>query len=588
MKSSDVRKQSINPIWIARFGFLVCFGLLVLWSIGSRSASRETQLLNVHNRVDLVEITRGFARDALVEFARFQPLGFLAVLSLPTYERWIDRIIRCWLPAVTVSLVIATVVAGSHSSSPFSLPGPFNLVFPWMGCLIGCWAGLAWTRGKTALMWFLAQLAILGAILMGCLFVLVNRAIEREPLRLHTPSVSSDDKRRLYALFSGKNPLNIDEGQTVELRLASSDVNQLLAWGLSVEGSARHALVELSENKATINASTPLPMGARYLNITAEAGLDYNHGRLDLRADQLRIGRVQIPTSLLMALSAAVSRSVSDDPRVRPMLALLQRIQLQNDSVVLTYGHGVPPAGFVASLFHEPTADQGDIPGIKAQILNLIAVSSTMPSGGDARFGATVQAAFRWARAHSSTDRAVAANRDAVLALGIVLGHPRVETLVGPVLDPAIRIVIRHAFEHTTLRRRDDWPKHFFVSAALTVIAENRISNASGLLKEEKDAAGGSGFSFGDLLADRAGTTFAEVATRSEASAHALQERLARGFNVDDYFPVAQGLTENLQDAEFNARFGGVGGEGYRRVMAEIERRVANCAAYQGVDRDAR
>jgi len=429
---------------------------------------------------------------------------------------------------------------------------------------------------------------MLGAVLMGCLLVFLNRAFEREPQRLQTPSVSSDDKRRLYALFAGKNPVKIEEGKAVELQLGSNDINILLAWGLSVEGSTRQALVEFSGSKAIVNASTPLPAGARYLNISAEGGLNLNKGRLDLRADQLRIGRVHVPTFILTALSSAVSRAVSDDSRVKPMLMLMQNIQLQNDSLTLTYGHGVPPAGFVASLFHEPTADHGDIPEIKAQILNLIAASARMPRESDARFGAAVRAAFQWARDHSSPDRAATENRDAVLALGVVLGHPRVETLVGPVLDSATRIAVRHAFERTTLRKREDWPKHFFVSAALTIIAATRVSNATGLFKEEKDAAGGSGFSFGDLLADRAGTTFAEVATRSETSARALQERLAQGFNVDDFFPSAEGLPEDLQDAEFRARYGGVGGEGYRRLMTEIERRIANCAAYQGADRDAR
>jgi hypothetical protein len=59
-----------------------------------------------------------------------------------------------------------------------------------------------------------------------------------------------------------------------------------------------------------------------------------------------------------------------------------------------------------------------------------------------------------------------------------------------------------------------------------------------------------------------------------------MQARLARGFNVDDYFPQAQDLPENLQDGVFQARYGGVGGKGYLRVMADIEQRVASCAAY--------
>jgi hypothetical protein len=119
------------------------------------------------------------------------------------------------------------------------------------------------------------------------------------------------------------------------------------------------------------------------------------------------------------------------------------------------------------------------------------------------------------------------------------------------------------------------------VSAALTVLTAVAPSNAAGLLKEELDADGGSGFSFADLLADRSGTAFAEVATRDEESALAMQERLARGFRVDDFFPSAADLPEGISDAQLQSRYGGVGGAPYRHLTAEIERRVAACAAYR-------
>jgi hypothetical protein len=133
-----------------------------------------------------------------------------------------------------------------------------------------------------------------------------------------------------------------------------------------------------------------------------------------------------------------------------------------------------------------------------------------------------------------------------------------------------------------TLRGRSDWTKHFWVSAAIAVLANETISNAAGLLKEELDAdRGGSGFSFSDLLADRAGTTFALAATRHEASARVLQQRLAQGFRLEDFFPEAADLPEGIPDAELRSRYGGVGGEGYNRLIEEIERRVAACPAYR-------
>ena len=60
-----------------------------------------------------------------------------------------------------------------------------------------------------------------------------------------------------------------------------------------------------------------------------------------------------------------------------------------------------------------------------------------------------------------------------------------------------------------------------------------------------------------------------------------MQESLARGFQLDDFFPEAADLPEDLPDAELQAAYGGVGGAGYQRVVDEIERRVAACPAYR-------
>ena len=98
-----------------------------------------------------------------------------------------------------------------------------------------------------------------------------------------------------------------------------------------------------------------------------------------------------------------------------------------------------------------------------------------------------------------------------------------------------------------------------------------------GLLKEELDADGESGFSFGDLLIDRAGTMLGVRATESESAATAMQNRIAGGFLVSDFIPDASGLPEGLTDAEFKRRYGGVGGEVYVRLSAESDQRVAGC-----------
>jgi hypothetical protein len=218
---------------------------------------------------------------------------------------------------------------------------------------------------------------------------------------------------------------------------------------------------------------------------------------------------------------------------------------------------------------------------VYAHVDRLLSALEAAPEG-DARFACALEAAFAAARERSAGGgSAVEENRAAILALGIVLGHPRLARSVGKRLDNERSGAAFDVVARTTLRGRGDWARHFTVSGALTVLSAAAPSDAAGLLKEELDADGGSGFSFADLLADRAGTTFADFATRDDASALRVQQRLAGGFRVDDFFPPAADLPEGISDAELQSRYGGVGGARYRQTADEIERRLAACAAYR-------
>ena len=62
------------------------------------------------------------------------------------------------------------------------------------------------------------------------------------------------------------------------------------------------------------------------------------------------------------------------------------------------------------------------------------------------------------------------------------------------------------------------------------------MSDAGSLMKEQLDTlTRGSGFSFGDLAANRAGVRFAFAATKSDSAARAMQARLHRGFSSKDF-----------------------------------------------------
>jgi hypothetical protein len=139
----------------------------------------------------------------------------------------------------------------------------------------------------------------------------------------------------------------------------------------------------------------------------------------------------------------------------------------------------------------------------------------------------------------------------------------------------------RPATRTVTLNGRTDFPQHFTVSAALAAHAGAPLSDAIGLYKEVDDSRQGSGFSFNDIAADRAGTRFGEIATQSPASARGLQRRVKMGIRESDLMPETADLPEFMPEAEFKRRYGGIGAPSYQRMMQDIERRVAACRLYR-------
>jgi len=130
------------------------------------------------------------------------------------------------------------------------------------------------------------------------------------------------------------------------------------------------------------------------------------------------------------------------------------------------------------------------------------------------------------------------------------------------------------------IQRRKDLAQHFLTSAALAARGDTALSDAVGLFKEISDTDHGSGFSFTDIAADRAGARFGEVATRSEMDARRVQQRLASGVEDDDIMPRAADLPEHMRSDVFKQRFGYVGSPEYQQVIDEINRRVSTCSLY--------
>jgi len=216
--------------------------------------------------------------------------------------------------------------------------------------------------------------------------------------------------------------------------------------------------------------------------------------------------------------------------------------------------------------------------GIGAQLLS----QADQVTAGDAAFDQMIGMAFALAEDHSHGRDPVFHNKAAILALGVILGDDKIAKLGGRDLDPQFKEQREALRRRVTIHGRGDLPRHFWVSAALTVLSGPDRSLAIGLAKETADSLpGGSGFSFVDMAANQAGIRLAVLATQDAKSARRLQRRFLGGENRYQLVPEIAGLPEGLSWADFQSEYGGLGGDKSKELFAEIDRRINGCDGLQ-------
>jgi hypothetical protein len=165
---------------------------------------------------------------------------------------------------------------------------------------------------------------------------------------------------------------------------------------------------------------------------------------------------------------------------------------------------------------------------------------------------------------------------DALDPTGSLRRVPVVQDAVRGLETPEAEKARRAVMGKPTIRGRDDWLLHWSISAALVVTVGERAAGLAGLAKEASDMRGPSGFSFADLLADRAGIAFARWLS-DPAGADRLRS-VGKGFVGARFLPEAGDLEDGLTAAEFAKRYGNVADERFLAREKEIRDRVAKAA----------
>jgi uncharacterized protein YfiM (DUF2279 family) len=273
---------------------------------------------------------------------------------------------------------------------------------------------------------------------------------------------------------------------------------------------------------------------------------------------------VPVPAGLARWLLVQGVAHYGATEQVQTVVGMVQRVTLQPAEIVLDYVWR--PDG-LRTVMLAPTDQQR----LRAYVERLVPL--VHKAHGTVPLAALLPPMFELARvradaAGGSDEVAAQENRSALIALALYATGQSPSRFVQDArkwTQPAQHAVL--------LRGREDFAMHFLVSAVLAAEGGGRLADAIGLYKEISDSRGGSGFSFNDIAADRAGTRFGQIAARDPKR---LQADLSKGVTDEDFMPGVADLPEFLSEAEFKATYGEIGAPAYERMQAEIERRVAS------------
>jgi len=509
--------------------------------------------------------------DALLYFA----LGALTA-AIPRIEKRRWRAARMLICGWLLSLPIAYGLRYCEFAQP---PESIQLLAPCLACFLGVWTAALWRLG----FWARLSLVPQAALLVLGVVALVDASLEAKPLSIPDRQITAEEKRRLVAQLR-RNEVRGEAGRYVRaLELSQHDAETLINWGLQVvenDGPSRAALQFLDDDTLAGQAALAWPRAdGVFLNVMLQGKLRVEDGILHLRLSKLRLGRVAVPGVLLPLAAELMMSSARLEPALQQTITRTQSVRIRPRRVTAVFEKGAITEELL------PGLDVRDDDVQQATVVQLRHLTEQLPAlNGDAQpLRRFVTQSFALAAARSADGDAVKENRAALYALGILLGHCELSKLVlGNEYRQELRDTACAQNGRVPLRGRRDWTQHFFVSAALAAHSSPWISDTAGILKEQLDAGrGGSGFSFADLAADRAGVRFAATATADEQSALRVQRSICENFGIDDLMPEAADLPEGLSDEQLQQQYGGVGGKRYRALVDEIEARLDACELLQ-------
>ncbi|WP_147301951.1 hypothetical protein [Thalassotalea euphylliae] len=427
---------------------------------------------------------------------------------------------------------------------------------------------------------------LLPLLLLVGIFSLALLLVDSEPLiyQQHQISASHADNSKRLAKRIADTWRNGE--QQTKLVLTQAEINGLTAlFHRAVPNSALN--ITLSEHGAVLLGSVglPKPLNQQFVNISAT--LLPSETGLELAGVQ--VGGLSLSGTNTIRLTRWLVDYYVGKGATNKLLNTVTQVAISPNQLVvgLNVDKEVLALRQDASLLAK-VRDELALFGDKAMITmyyqELLTFANHQPING--KVHQYINHIFNYANAQNQLALPasyIEQNKALLVALVLYFGDDRMALLVGDIAQLDWRQRVRQARHRQviTLAGRGDLQQHFIYSVALQLLSNDQASDALGEFKEFLDTnQGGSGFSFADLMADRAGTRLAMMATYSEAQAQQLQTVLAK-VGDEELLPTIQGLAEGLDEQGFSKEYQGVSSSNYQQMLIHIDSRLKTLSLYQ-------
>lgn len=324
----------------------------------------------------------------------------------------------------------------------------------------------------------------------------------------------------------------------------------------------------VEEMALTIAVPIPFIEGAGWYNLTAAVPASED----GIGLSRVAMGPIEIPAGWIVPTGAAVLDLVLGGDTGKLARTAVGAVRLSDGVASLDINMDLSGRNALAGRFKDTLRGLA----FRSQPEQVAAYLEAFDAAADKgkRFGTElaphVALALRTAADRVEAGGSQRAEAEAMLfALGVDCGTWSMQLVIGDVVPEGRSGA---PCNPARLAGRNDLKKHFTISAALAAAADSAGSFAVGEAKELMDSDGGTGFSFDDLMADRAGIRFAEVVLAGNpADWRALASRIGRD---RDLLPEHRDLPSGMSADAFERAYRDVESATYKDMVRRIDARI--------------